>query len=644
MDKEGITLDLYSEESLNEKNLDLKNSNQADIMDDIGRLMDLADGETRLKLYDVGRNDPCPCGSGKKYKKCCGRVRSEYDKEYYTEKLSETNNLDEGYEILTEAEKNHPLDIVFIVELILISAQKRDLEVTQSKLLKLWRLIGLKMGENLLLMLLGILIQKEDLQQIREIEYNLEPEEISNPDLLIMFSLLNALNYNFQLAVGYLNRALKKEELPQNIEALTHLMYVIYEAEKYDLMFEVWLDNFKTINNLINKHGLKKIPLVSSLSFLLINSFGFETEKEFDSKTEIRKLADIFLKLNENIEAIDDRLDQNEIDEILTGIDPVLDEIAYDSVLYLMLLERLIGIEYYSAAEKYLQKAADNNNQNSEFLLLRARYNYYQDNLEQAKEDIEMSLKYYQQKSGFEKDNLMIDKLLILTARKEFSEVVKVLKDMKTEAETPLVTAVVKGLVPHPIRTNVKLFNSLVKLKEPVLFDQKKLYTAALYNIFIKRDMLSLELAEIRDDFEEVFEYMPAADSQLVQMAEIYLKSDKLTEAESLKELEKVNQSPAEFTREVEIKFEYNLKLRNYDYLLEERYFAAEKEMLQKGDFAFYKMIALLNAEGVERALKYLKKLSPEEGAKIFQRMLQEGDSFLREEKLLEEIEDRDIF
>ncbi|MCK9996504.1 MAG: SEC-C domain-containing protein [Candidatus Krumholzibacteria bacterium] len=22
----------------------------------------------------VGRNDPCPCGSGKKYKKCCGAI------------------------------------------------------------------------------------------------------------------------------------------------------------------------------------------------------------------------------------------------------------------------------------------------------------------------------------------------------------------------------------------------------------------------------------------------------------------------------------------------------------------------------------------------------------------------------------------
>jgi preprotein translocase subunit SecA len=25
----------------------------------------------------VGRNDPCPCGSGKKYKKCCGAGASD---------------------------------------------------------------------------------------------------------------------------------------------------------------------------------------------------------------------------------------------------------------------------------------------------------------------------------------------------------------------------------------------------------------------------------------------------------------------------------------------------------------------------------------------------------------------------------------
>ncbi len=29
--------------------------------------------KTLVKPPKVGRNDPCPCGSGKKYKKCCGK-------------------------------------------------------------------------------------------------------------------------------------------------------------------------------------------------------------------------------------------------------------------------------------------------------------------------------------------------------------------------------------------------------------------------------------------------------------------------------------------------------------------------------------------------------------------------------------------
>ena len=28
---------------------------------------------TVIKEKKIGRNDPCPCGSGKKYKKCCGK-------------------------------------------------------------------------------------------------------------------------------------------------------------------------------------------------------------------------------------------------------------------------------------------------------------------------------------------------------------------------------------------------------------------------------------------------------------------------------------------------------------------------------------------------------------------------------------------
>ena len=35
--------------------------------------------KTVVKEVRIGRNDPCPCGSGKKYKKCCGRVPGSDD-------------------------------------------------------------------------------------------------------------------------------------------------------------------------------------------------------------------------------------------------------------------------------------------------------------------------------------------------------------------------------------------------------------------------------------------------------------------------------------------------------------------------------------------------------------------------------------
>ncbi|MCR5735521.1 MAG: SEC-C domain-containing protein [Lachnospiraceae bacterium] len=59
---------------------------QADWLYGLEEWNDIYDEETRTRLYKeqkssmtivregpkIGRNDPCPCGSGKKYKRCCG--------------------------------------------------------------------------------------------------------------------------------------------------------------------------------------------------------------------------------------------------------------------------------------------------------------------------------------------------------------------------------------------------------------------------------------------------------------------------------------------------------------------------------------------------------------------------------------------
>jgi preprotein translocase subunit SecA len=37
----------------------------------------LSDEHPQEEAQPVGRNEPCPCGSGKKFKKCCGKVAAE---------------------------------------------------------------------------------------------------------------------------------------------------------------------------------------------------------------------------------------------------------------------------------------------------------------------------------------------------------------------------------------------------------------------------------------------------------------------------------------------------------------------------------------------------------------------------------------
>jgi preprotein translocase subunit SecA len=42
------------------------------VMSESGGGSDAVEVKPVKKDVKVGRNDPCPCGSGKKYKKCCG--------------------------------------------------------------------------------------------------------------------------------------------------------------------------------------------------------------------------------------------------------------------------------------------------------------------------------------------------------------------------------------------------------------------------------------------------------------------------------------------------------------------------------------------------------------------------------------------
>ena len=68
-----------SEHPLSGEEVDELTSNAADVIPDLVELLNtwrrgrhVLEQGVSSHSAKVGRNDPCPCGSGKKYKKCCG--------------------------------------------------------------------------------------------------------------------------------------------------------------------------------------------------------------------------------------------------------------------------------------------------------------------------------------------------------------------------------------------------------------------------------------------------------------------------------------------------------------------------------------------------------------------------------------------
>ena len=82
MEEDTVVSLAFDKEKLYKNMVDAR----ADWLYELPQWNDIYDEETRKRLFleqrksgtirkekKIGRNDPCPCGSGKKYKKCCGR-------------------------------------------------------------------------------------------------------------------------------------------------------------------------------------------------------------------------------------------------------------------------------------------------------------------------------------------------------------------------------------------------------------------------------------------------------------------------------------------------------------------------------------------------------------------------------------------
>jgi len=91
-------------------------------------------------MIKIGRNDPCPCGSGKKYKKCCYNDAEKNSKIERAQKKAETK------EDLIKFINEKIAVYVFKVELISMFVRQKDFEWDKNGI---WRIIEIKGDQTL---------------------------------------------------------------------------------------------------------------------------------------------------------------------------------------------------------------------------------------------------------------------------------------------------------------------------------------------------------------------------------------------------------------------------------------------------------------------------------------------------------------
>ncbi len=66
---------IASEDDVDREALEKRKRQQSEMRLSRGRDAEQAQQPLKREGEKIGRNSPCPCGSGKKYKKCCGRAK-----------------------------------------------------------------------------------------------------------------------------------------------------------------------------------------------------------------------------------------------------------------------------------------------------------------------------------------------------------------------------------------------------------------------------------------------------------------------------------------------------------------------------------------------------------------------------------------
>ena len=256
--------------------------------------------------YQIKRNEECTCGSGEKYKKCCGKVIPDKDYEYYLTQLSPficnenfLNNLEKEvltkfYDIAKEAEQNFPANYLILEIAGNIAYELNYFEEAAAYMQKHYNIVENNISEDSLFTLIHSLLRLKRTKKAEKLVTKVIKDNNSLALLMIMTEIKFTLG---KVHEGYKYGMRYYEKSGKDIYFLNRLIRLFIQNKLYKKAFPLLKKNYFEFETLgMNSENIKYIinNLVDAV-FLIDNSEDLNDNDYFEC---IKKISEVINYIN----------------------------------------------------------------------------------------------------------------------------------------------------------------------------------------------------------------------------------------------------------------------------------------------------------------------------------------------------------
>lgn len=329
-----------------------------------------------VRSYSIGRNESCPCGSGKKFKKCCARNNPDKSVEEYFDEIKAAESEEKVLDLLKEAVKNYPLEHRFLLPLIVYTLQSNNYQQAAKYLNHAWQLMGTDLDEAFISPLVNIMLEKEEIDEAENVVRQALEEKGESIPLLIALAEVYKKGQNFQRVNDIIERAMKLDS--ENLQLIVFRLETLMDLDDVVSalsLFEKYYDQLKEY---------KHMRVISFLDNFIEERFNLKANNDLKRKKALTLAAKIF-----NVFQQLDNLKMNQAEDKARELLAEIKDLApKNSQIALDILARYLDAELYDDFADFAEELETEQMKNPDYLRLLFRADYQQGKIKEAEEKI----------------------------------------------------------------------------------------------------------------------------------------------------------------------------------------------------------------------------------------------------------------